>query len=168
MFSSIRSSNQIVARDFNDQSKYSLLKQLRDFSIPITNRNVWRVFNDQSNFPLQKHYAVSKTSVQSNDSAGFQRPIIFLVTETFRAAAEAEANDILKLYNTKGNLVNISPKLPENGPDKRYSLEVVAAYISGKILRILSLSRVCILKKFWFPKTHDSSLVLVSPVPTGA
>ncbi|KAK3101817.1 hypothetical protein FSP39_006588 [Pinctada imbricata] len=48
--------------------------------------------------------------------------------ETFRAAAEASPDDILKLYNTKGNLINISPKLPENTPDTRYKLEVVAAH----------------------------------------
>ncbi|XP_060071415.1 high affinity cGMP-specific 3',5'-cyclic phosphodiesterase 9A-like [Ylistrum balloti] len=46
--------------------------------------------------------------------------------ETFRAAAEAGPEDILKLYNKKGNLLNISPKLMENTPDTRYTLEVVA------------------------------------------
>ncbi|XP_059172055.1 high affinity cGMP-specific 3',5'-cyclic phosphodiesterase 9A-like [Physella acuta] len=49
------------------------------------------------------------------------------VRETFRAAAEAGPSDILKLYNTRKNLVNISPKLPENTPSTRYKLEVVAA-----------------------------------------
>uniref|UniRef100_A0A0B7BHV8 PDEase domain-containing protein n=2 Tax=Arion vulgaris TaxID=1028688 RepID=A0A0B7BHV8_9EUPU len=49
------------------------------------------------------------------------------VRETFRAAAEAGASDILKLYNTRKNLVNISPKLQENTPSTRYRLEVVAA-----------------------------------------
>ncbi|XP_064642290.1 high affinity cGMP-specific 3',5'-cyclic phosphodiesterase 9A-like isoform X1 [Lineus longissimus] len=53
------------------------------------------------------------------------------VRETFRAAAEAGPNDILKLYNTKGNLVNISGKLAENSPNTRYKLEVVAAILSG-------------------------------------
>ncbi|XP_071145535.1 high affinity cGMP-specific 3',5'-cyclic phosphodiesterase 9A-like isoform X1 [Mytilus edulis] len=46
--------------------------------------------------------------------------------ETFRSAAEAGPHDILKLYNVKGNLVNISPRLPENTPQTRYKLEVVA------------------------------------------
>ncbi|XP_021339232.1 high affinity cGMP-specific 3',5'-cyclic phosphodiesterase 9A-like isoform X1 [Mizuhopecten yessoensis] len=48
--------------------------------------------------------------------------------ETFRAAAEAGPEDILKLYNKKGNLLNISPKLTENTPDTRYTLEVVATH----------------------------------------
>ncbi|KAH9487657.1 High affinity cGMP-specific 3',5'-cyclic phosphodiesterase 9A [Bulinus truncatus] len=47
--------------------------------------------------------------------------------ETFRAAAEAGPADILKLYNIRKNLVNISPKLAENTPNNRYRLEVVAA-----------------------------------------
>ncbi|XP_046328914.1 high affinity cGMP-specific 3',5'-cyclic phosphodiesterase 9A-like isoform X5 [Haliotis rufescens] len=50
--------------------------------------------------------------------------------ETFRAAAEAGPNDILKLYNTRGNLINISPGLAENTSDTRYKLEVVAAHFS--------------------------------------
>ena len=50
-----------------------------------------------------------------------------LFTELFRSAAEAGPYDILKLYNTKGNIVNISPALQENTPDSRYQLEVVAA-----------------------------------------
>lgn len=53
---------------------------------------------------------------------------IFIVfTELFRCAAEAGPYDILKLYNTRGNIVNISPALQENTPDSRYKLEVVAA-----------------------------------------
>ncbi|XP_062601844.1 uncharacterized protein LOC134263508 [Saccostrea cucullata] len=54
--------------------------------------------------------------------------------ETFRAAAEANSDDILKLYNTKGNLINISPKLPENTPDTRYKLEVVALHCNDNVL----------------------------------
>lgn len=54
-------------------------------------------------------------------------PILFVSsTETFRAAAEAGPSDILKLYNTRGNLVNISHALQCNTPDSRYTLEVVA------------------------------------------
>lgn len=48
------------------------------------------------------------------------------LAELFRCAAEAGPNDILKLYNTKGNMVNISSKLQENSPEMRYRLEVVA------------------------------------------
>ena len=53
--------------------------------------------------------------------------IFFLYTDLFRCAAEAGPYDILKLYNTRGNLVNISPALLENSPESRYKLEVVAA-----------------------------------------
>lgn len=49
------------------------------------------------------------------------------IKDLFRCAAEAGPYDILKLYNTKGNIVNISPSLQENTPDSRYRLEVVAA-----------------------------------------
>ncbi|XP_012943042.1 uncharacterized protein LOC106013013 [Aplysia californica] len=49
------------------------------------------------------------------------------VRETFRAAAEAGPSDILKLYNVKRNLVNISPRLAQNSHNSRYRLEVVAA-----------------------------------------
>ncbi|XP_055865075.1 high affinity cGMP-specific 3',5'-cyclic phosphodiesterase 9A-like isoform X4 [Biomphalaria glabrata] len=60
------------------------------------------------------------------------------VRETFRAAAEAGPADILKLYNTRKNLVNISPKLPENTPTSRYRLEVVAADCSFLSLHIFT------------------------------
>lgn len=63
----------------------------------------------------------------------------FISIETFRAAAEANSDDILKLYNTKGNLVNISPKLPENTPDTRYKLEVVALHCNGREMFVGSL-----------------------------
>ncbi|XP_064610450.1 high affinity cGMP-specific 3',5'-cyclic phosphodiesterase 9A-like isoform X1 [Liolophura sinensis] len=53
------------------------------------------------------------------------------VREIFRAAAEASPNDIIKLYNTKGSLLNISPRLQENTPSTRYNLEVVAAHCDG-------------------------------------
>ncbi|KAJ3654757.1 hypothetical protein Zmor_013925 [Zophobas morio] len=43
------------------------------------------------------------------------------------SAAEAGPRDILKLYNTAGQLLNISGDLPPNTPDSRYSLQVVAA-----------------------------------------
>ncbi|XP_030843217.1 high affinity cGMP-specific 3',5'-cyclic phosphodiesterase 9A, partial [Strongylocentrotus purpuratus] len=54
------------------------------------------------------------------------------LADVFRSAAEAGPNDILKLYNQKGNLVNISPKLEENTPDSRYKLDVVAAHCDGR------------------------------------
>uniref|UniRef100_UPI00398EF818 high affinity cGMP-specific 3',5'-cyclic phosphodiesterase 9A n=1 Tax=Pristiophorus japonicus TaxID=55135 RepID=UPI00398EF818 len=47
--------------------------------------------------------------------------------EVFRAAAEAGPHDILKLYSTKGNIINISPKLESNTRKTQYKLEVVAA-----------------------------------------
>ncbi|XP_050411685.1 high affinity cGMP-specific 3',5'-cyclic phosphodiesterase 9A isoform X1 [Patella vulgata] len=53
--------------------------------------------------------------------------------ETFRAAAEASSNDILKLYNPKGNLINISTNLTSNSPETRYKLEVVAAHCDDKV-----------------------------------
>nr|XP_020462275.1 high affinity cGMP-specific 3',5'-cyclic phosphodiesterase 9A-like isoform X1 [Monopterus albus] len=47
--------------------------------------------------------------------------------DLFRSAAEAGPHDILKLYNPKGNIINISPNLEPNSPQSRYKLEVVAA-----------------------------------------
>ncbi|XP_067116202.1 high affinity cGMP-specific 3',5'-cyclic phosphodiesterase 9A-like [Osmerus mordax] len=49
------------------------------------------------------------------------------VKDLFQAAAEAGPNDILKLYNSSGNLINISPQLKANNPQSAYSLEVVAS-----------------------------------------
>ena len=51
-----------------------------------------------------------------------------VAAEIFRVAAEAHESDILKLYNVRGSLINISPKLPENSPETRYRLEVVASH----------------------------------------
>lgn len=59
-----------------------------------------------------------------------------IFSETFRSAAEAGPHDILKLYNVKGNLVNISPRLPENTPQTRYKLEVVATQCNGKLFLV--------------------------------
>lgn len=56
------------------------------------------------------------------------------VKDIFRAAAEAGPLDILKLYNTRGNIVNISPTLEENSPESRYRLEVVATYCNAEEL----------------------------------
>ncbi|XP_041926050.1 high affinity cGMP-specific 3',5'-cyclic phosphodiesterase 9A [Alosa pseudoharengus] len=49
------------------------------------------------------------------------------VKDLFRSAAEAGPHDILKLYNPKGNIINISPQLAPNTPQSSYKLEVVAA-----------------------------------------
>ncbi|XP_072882852.1 high affinity cGMP-specific 3',5'-cyclic phosphodiesterase 9A [Hemitrygon akajei] len=49
------------------------------------------------------------------------------VKDIFRAAAEAGPHDILKLYNVKGSIINISPKLESNTRQTQYKLEVVAA-----------------------------------------
>ncbi|XP_076857261.1 uncharacterized protein LOC143511542 [Brachyhypopomus gauderio] len=49
------------------------------------------------------------------------------VKDLFRCAAEAGPHDILKLYNPKGNIINISPQLPPNSPHSCYKLKVVAA-----------------------------------------
>lgn len=69
----------------------------------------------------------------SNKSIFLASKVDFLpLTETFRSAAEAGPNDILKLYNCRGNLVNISPRLPENTHETRYKLEVVAAHCNGE------------------------------------
>ncbi|XP_057303594.1 high affinity cGMP-specific 3',5'-cyclic phosphodiesterase 9A-like [Hydractinia symbiolongicarpus] len=66
------------------------------------------------------------------------------VKDCFRCAAEAGPYDILKLYNFKGNLVNISPSLPENTSNERYKLEVVAAHCGhcGKDLHGLDVEDV--------------------------
>eukprot|EP00128_Syssomonas_multiformis_P008499 Colp12_sorted_trinity150504_noHs@36552 len=45
----------------------------------------------------------------------------------FHAAAESDFNAILKLRNSKGNIVAINKNLTANTPDSRYTLEVVAA-----------------------------------------
>ncbi|KAI4805167.1 hypothetical protein KUCAC02_009795 [Chaenocephalus aceratus] len=49
------------------------------------------------------------------------------VKDLFRSAAEAGPHDILKLYNPKGNITNISPGLEPNSSSCCYKLEVVAA-----------------------------------------
>ncbi|XP_056119207.1 high affinity cGMP-specific 3',5'-cyclic phosphodiesterase 9A [Rhinichthys klamathensis goyatoka] len=56
------------------------------------------------------------------------------VKDLFRAAAEAGPHDILKLYNTKGNIINISPQLAPNSPQSCYKLEVVAADCNSELL----------------------------------
>lgn len=55
------------------------------------------------------------------------------VRAMFRAAAEAQNGDILKLYNTRGSLISIGPSLPANTADTRYRLEVVSASIPDAV-----------------------------------
>uniref|UniRef100_A0A3B4TPP4 Phosphodiesterase n=1 Tax=Seriola dumerili TaxID=41447 RepID=A0A3B4TPP4_SERDU len=58
----------------------------------------------------------------------------------FRSAAEAGPHDILKLYNPKGNIINISPGLEPNSPNSCYKLEVVAADCNSEPLGIFNLA----------------------------
>jgi len=64
--------------------------------------------------------------------------------ECFRSAAEAGPYDILKLYNHKGNLVNISTNLEANSPETKYKLEVVAAHCGhcGKDLHGVDIEEI--------------------------
>lgn len=59
-----------------------------------------------------------------------------VVSDLFRSAAEAGPHDILKLYNPKGNIINISPSLEPNSPTSCYKLEVVAADCNNEPLGI--------------------------------
>ncbi|XP_029369626.1 high affinity cGMP-specific 3',5'-cyclic phosphodiesterase 9A-like [Echeneis naucrates] len=49
------------------------------------------------------------------------------VRELFQAAAEVGPHHILKMYNRKGSVVNISPQLEPNTKESYYQLEVVAS-----------------------------------------
>lgn len=60
--------------------------------------------------------------------------------DLFRSAAEAGPHDILKLYNPKGNIINISPSLEPNSPNSCYKLEVVAADCNSEPLGIFNLA----------------------------
>lgn len=62
--------------------------------------------------------------------------LVFL--DLFRSAAEAGPHDILKLYNPKGNIINISPSLEPNSPNLCYKLEVVAADCNSELLGIFN------------------------------
>ncbi|KAM9448849.1 high affinity cGMP-specific 3',5'-cyclic phosphodiesterase 9A isoform 5-T5 [Salvelinus alpinus] len=59
-----------------------------------------------------------------------------LENNLFRSAAEAGPHDILKLYNPKGNIINISPCLEPNSPNSCYKLEVVAADCNSEPLGV--------------------------------
>ena len=56
---------------------------------------------------------------------------VVCVSDLFRVAAEAEPDDILKLYNSEGHLMNISHRLAPNNPHSRYELNVVGACHHG-------------------------------------
>lgn len=58
------------------------------------------------------------------------------LSDLFRSAAEAGPHDILKLYNPKGNITNISPGLEPNSSSCCYKLEVVAADCNSEPLGI--------------------------------
>lgn len=53
---------------------------------------------------------------------------MWFFADLFRSAAEAGPRDILKLYNRKGQLLNINQDLPSNTVEERYALQVVAAH----------------------------------------
>ncbi|KAI3355925.1 hypothetical protein L3Q82_004473 [Scortum barcoo] len=64
------------------------------------------------------------------------QPIFLSHPDLFRSAAEAGPHDILKLYNPKGNIINISPSLEPNSPNSCYKLEVVAADCNSEPLGV--------------------------------
>lgn len=66
--------------------------------------------------------------------------ITLLQLDLFRSAAEAGPHDILKLYNPKGSIINISPGLEPNSPNCCYKLEVVAADCNSEPLGIFNLA----------------------------
>lgn len=68
--------------------------------------------------------------------------LFVLFVDLFRAAAEANPSDILKLYNVKGNIININERLPENTPEQPYRLEVVASSFKGSNCWYLPYSHV--------------------------
>lgn len=57
------------------------------------------------------------------------------LTDLFRAAAEVGPHHILKMYNTSGGVLNISPQLEANSQDSYYRLEVVASDLKSESCR---------------------------------
>lgn len=49
------------------------------------------------------------------------------VKDCFRGATESDPSDIIKLYNNKNSIMNISQRIVTNTPETRYRLEVVGA-----------------------------------------
>lgn len=73
-------------------------------------------------------------------SVGFKMNTDHFFSDLFRSAAEAGPHDILKLYNPKGNIINISPNLESNSPNSCYKLEVVAADCNSEPLGIFTMA----------------------------
>lgn len=82
-------------------------------------------------YTIHKSYAVVLIEIRHTASY-----IYTSLTDLFRSAAEAGPHDILKLYNPKGNIINISPQLTPNSPHTCYKLEVVAADCNSEPLGI--------------------------------
>lgn len=78
----------------------------------------------------------------NSPNLNWMRPTI-LYLDLFRSAAEAGPHDILKLYNPKGNIINISPALEPNAPNSSYKLEVVAADCNSEPLGSLDFKVNC-------------------------
>nr|CAI5822804.1 unnamed protein product [Callosobruchus analis] len=66
-------------------------------------------------------------SIESQYTFYRSLPTAFFVIELFRSAAEAGPSDILKLYNSEGQLLNISADILPNTSSNPYILQVVAA-----------------------------------------
>lgn len=99
---------------------------------------------------LLKHFLVLSTTPSGLPQKHKKKPLqIFnegivwnkcgtVLPDLFRSAAEAGPHDILKLYNPKGNIINISPGLEPNSPTSCYKLEVVAADCNSEPLGSLT------------------------------
>lgn len=92
----------------------------------------------RENFKVQK--LIYKNNNNEIDNNNNNDNILATHPELFRSAAEAGPNDILKLYNPRGSIINISPALEPNSPHSCYKLEVVAADCNSEPLGISSLA----------------------------
>lgn len=66
------------------------------------------------------------------------------LTDLFRAAAEVGPQHILKMYNTNGGVLNISPQLEANSQDSYYRLEVVASDLKSEGCRVHFVKKRCV------------------------
>lgn len=66
------------------------------------------------------------------------------LTDLFRAAAEVGPHHILKMYNTSGGVLNISPQLEANSQDSYYRLEVVASDLKSESCRVHFGKKRCV------------------------
>lgn len=66
------------------------------------------------------------------------------LTDLFRAAAEVGPHHILKMYNTNGGVLNISPQLEANSQDSYYRLEVVASDLKSESCRVHFGKKRCV------------------------